>query len=59
MATIVRGELEVNINGNEISKDTIEDLVYDNSLINKSNRSNVISQYRLLTNKDGKVITYV
>lgn len=58
MATIVRGELEVNINGNEISKDTIEDLVYDNSLINKSNRSNVISQYRLLTNKDGKVITY-
>ena len=28
MATIVRGELEVNINGNEISKDTIEELAF-------------------------------
>jgi len=58
MATIVRGELEVAINGIEINKDTIEDIVFDNSIITKGNRSNVISQYRLLTNKDGKVITY-
>lgn len=58
MATIVRGELEVNINDNEISKATIEEIVYDNSIIFKGNRSNVISQYRLLTNKDGKVKTY-
>ena len=58
MATLVRGELEVVINGKVISKETIEDIVYDNSIIQKGNRSNVISQYRLLTNKDGKVITY-
>ncbi|MGC7155696.1 hypothetical protein ACP0BU_00435 [Metamycoplasma hominis] len=58
MATIVRGKLEVNIDGKEINRDTIKEIVYDNSIIKKSNRSNVISQYRLLTNEDEKVLTY-
>lgn len=49
MSTIVRGELEVTINGRQISKNTIKDIVYDENIIYKSQRANIISQYRLLT----------
>ena len=49
MATVVRGQLVVNFNGLSISKDTVSNIVYDDNLIFKNNRSNIISQYRLLT----------
>ena len=49
MSTIVRGELEVNFNGMLISKDTIRDIVYNDSIVYKSQKANIISQYRLLS----------
>ena len=52
MATIVRGELEVNFNGKRISKNTVADLVYDDSIIFKNQKANIVSQYRLLTGGD-------
>ncbi len=52
MSTIVRGELEVNFNGKKISKDTVADIVYDDSIIFKNQKANIISQYRLLTDGD-------
>ncbi|MCR4661533.1 MAG: hypothetical protein K5765_05985 [Clostridia bacterium] len=58
MTAIIYRKLEICINGVEISNDTIENIVYDDSLIIKNNKSNIISQYRILTNKDGRVITY-
>lgn len=55
MAAFVQRELEVSVNGTEISRDHLEDIIYDPSIINKNKRSNIISQYRLLTNVDDKV----
>lgn len=55
MATIVRGELEIVINDLQINKDNIRDIVYDEDLIYKDYRSNIISQYRLLT--DGEKVS--
>ena len=52
MSTIVRGDLEVTINGNEISKRTVRDIVYDENIIFKNQKANIISQYRLLTDGD-------
>lgn len=52
MSTIVRGELEVNFNGKRISKDTVADIVYDDSIIFKNQKANIVSQYRLLTDGD-------
>ena len=48
MAAIVRGHLEVYVDGTEITKNSIESLVYDEQLISKGQRANIISQYRLL-----------
>lgn len=57
MAAIVRNILEVNVNGKEINKETIKEIVNDSSIITgKTNRSNIISQYRLLT--DDKINIY-
>lgn len=58
MSTIVRGELEVNVNGLKITKDTVEGIIYDDDIIYKTNKSNVISQFRLLNNKNGEVYAY-
>lgn len=58
MSTIVRGELEVNVNNIEINKETIEQIIYDDKIIYKANKSNVISQYRLLNNKNEEVYAY-
>lgn len=52
MSTIVRGELEVSFNGKRIAKDTIEEIVYDDSVIFKNQKANIVSQYRLLTDGD-------
>ena len=49
MSTIVRGELEVTIDDLLISKDTVSKIVYDSSIVFNSNKSNIISQYRLLS----------
>lgn len=57
MSTIVRGELEIHFIDREISNRTIKELVYDESIIYKNNKSNIISQYRLL-NGDEKVTAY-
>lgn len=53
MASIFRGELEVSFNGDWITKDTIEDYVYNDSIIMKNNKANVISQYKLLKGEAG------
>ena len=50
MATIVRGELEIVFNNMLIDKNTVENYIFDDSIIFKNNKSNVISQYRLLKN---------
>lgn len=56
MAAIVRNKLEININNIEINKDTIQGIVYGDTIL-PSNKANIISQYRLLT--DGEhVKTY-
>ena len=52
MSTIIRGELEVNFNGRRIAKDTVADIVYDDTLIFKNQKANIVSQYRLLTDGD-------
>ncbi len=49
MSTIVRGELEVTINDLQISKSTVQNIVYNENIIYKSQRANIVSQYRLLT----------
>lgn len=52
MSTIVRGELEVMFNGKAITKDTVKDIVYDDSVIFKNQKANIVSQYRLLTDEE-------
>ncbi|HMM00004.1 MAG TPA: hypothetical protein PKC96_01515 [Bacilli bacterium] len=52
MSTIVRGELIVRFNGLEISKETVGSIVYDDSIIFKNQKANIVSQYRLLTDGD-------
>lgn len=58
MTTIFRGELEVTVNNISVNKNTLESVIYDENIIYKSNRSNVISQYRLLNNKNDEVHAY-
>ena len=48
MASIIRGKLEIIVNDNKINKETIKNLVYSD-IVTKNNKSNIISQYRLLT----------
>lgn len=55
MSTIVRGEIEVKINKYQISRSTIQDIVYDENIIYKNQRANIISQYRLLTDENVRV----
>ena len=52
MSTIVRGELEVVVNNISITKDNVKDIVFNDDLIYKDYKSNIISQYRLLTDGD-------
>ena len=62
MASIVRNQLEIKINHILITKDSVEKLIFpsqtENSYILENNKNNIISQYRLLTNKDSKVSQY-
>ncbi len=51
MAAIVRGQLEIEINNTIINKDTIQNIVYSD-IVSTGNKSNIISQYRLLTDGD-------
>lgn len=53
MATIVRGDLEIVFNGQLINKDTVENYIFDDSIIFKNNKANVISQYKLLKGETG------
>jgi len=48
MAAIVLEQLEISVDNNEINNKTIKEIVYDDSIIDKGNKSNFISQYRLL-----------
>lgn len=52
MATIIRGYLEVTINGIRINKDSVEEIVYNEDIIYKNQKANIISQYRLLKGGD-------
>ncbi len=51
MAAIVRGQLEIEFNDIAINKDTIQSIVYSD-IVTPGNKSNIISQYRLLTDGD-------
>lgn len=51
MAAIVKGQLEIELNDVIITKDTIKNIVYSD-IITTKNRSNLISQYRLLTDEE-------
>ena len=51
MAAIVRGQLEIEFNDIAINKDTIQSIVYSD-IVTSGNKSNIISQYRLLTDGD-------
>lgn len=48
MGAIYYRKLIVRVNNIEISKDTLKEIVYDDSLISKNQKANIISQYRLL-----------
>ena len=52
MATIVRGDLEVVVNDIEINKNNIREIVNDDTIIYKEYKSNIVSQYRLLTDSE-------
>ena len=52
MAAIVFGTLELSIDGIEINKDTVKDIVFDDNFIGKKMRKHVISQYLLLADKE-------
>lgn len=49
MASIVRGKLELVFNDSVIDRNTVKDYIYDEKIVYKTNKSNIISQYRLLT----------
>lgn len=51
MVAIVRGQLEIELNDIVINKDTIHDIVYSD-IVATGNKSNIVSQYRLLTDGD-------
>lgn len=53
MAAIFRGQLEIEFNDLEINKETIGSIVYSDR-VTLSNKSNIISQYRLLTGDNVK-----
>ncbi|MCI6216437.1 MAG: hypothetical protein MR659_05105 [Mollicutes bacterium] len=57
LPAIVRGHLEVVVNNTYIDRENVKEIVYDDSIVYKNNRSNIISLYRLLT-CDGEVRTY-
>lgn len=57
MPAIVRGDLEVSINSLLIDKNSVKDIVYDESIIYKTNKSSIVSQFRLLTDTE-KVSVY-
>ncbi len=58
MVSIYRNHLEISINGKQIDSNTLEALVYDNNLIYKSMRSGIVSQYMILSDKEGRVKTF-
>lgn len=53
MAAIVRGKLVIDLDGLEISKATIAEILDSDRYIYPKYRANLISQYRLLTGYDG------
>lgn len=57
MSTIVRGDLEISIDGLKINRNTIKDIVYNQSIVYPAYRSNIVSQY-LLLNGGPKVKVY-
>lgn len=52
MAAVVYGTLTVKVNETEINADSLKDIVYNETLINKTLKKSVVSQYRLLTDKE-------
>ena len=51
MAAIIRKDLNVKINGIEITHETVKDLVYSD-IIFENNKANIVSQYTLLSGDD-------
>lgn len=52
MAAIAFDTLSLKVDGTEINAETLKDIVYDEDLINNSSRKSIVSQYRLLTDKE-------
>lgn len=52
MSAISFGALEVKVDDVEITSSTLKDIVYDDNLINKKEKKNIISQYLLLNDKE-------
>ncbi len=52
LVAVIKGDLEITVNNISINRETVKDLLDDNDLIYKSNHSNLICQYRMLTGAD-------
>lgn len=57
MAAIIRKQIEVEVNGTIINRETIQNIVYSD-IVEKRNVSNIVSQYLLLTDVDNNVKLY-
>lgn len=57
MVAIYRNELSVLVDNVEISRETIKEIVFGDQFISEKMRSNIVSQYMLLTDGD-RVISY-
>ncbi len=58
MAAIVRGQLSVSVDGQDIDLCTLESLVNNGEIVSDKIKNGIISQYLLLTNDGGKVKPY-
>lgn len=54
ISAIVFEDLEVIVDGIVLNKENLKSIVYDESLINKSSRKTIISQYLLLTDEENR-----
>ncbi|MBQ3334757.1 MAG: hypothetical protein IJG85_04100 [Eubacteriaceae bacterium] len=54
MAAVVFGSLEIIVDDIEINKNTIKDIVFNETFISKNMRKSIISQFLLLTDKENR-----
>lgn len=54
IVAIAFGDLEVEVDGISINKDTLKEVVFNDELIKKEHKKSIVSQYLLLTSPDRK-----